>query len=100
LLKDSPEGDGNVLDNSAIVFMPEAGHGIQLNDGVSNFATHSVQDMVLLVGGRAGGMVPGRHLATGGAVHPAQVLLAAMQAVGYSGDTFGEVSGGYSGLFG
>ena len=31
-LKNTPEGAGTVLDNSAIVFMPEAGHGTQLND--------------------------------------------------------------------
>lgn len=99
-LKVTPEGDGNVLDNSAIIFMPEAGHGVQLNDGVTDLATHSVDRMVLLVGGRAGGLSPGRHLATGGAVHPAQVLLAAMQACGYGPDTFGEVSGAYSDLFG
>lgn len=98
-LKETPEGAGNVLDNSAIVFMPEAGHGTQLNDGVSEFATHSVEDMVLLVGGRAGGMVPGRHIPTND-VHPAQVLLAAMQSVGYQQDTFGEVEGAFGGLFG
>lgn len=98
-LKNTPEGAGNALDHSAIVFMPEAGHGTQLNDGTSPFATHSVEDMVLLVGGRAGGMVPGRHIPTNG-VHPGQVLLAAMQAVGYQEDTFGEVNGAFAGLFG
>jgi hypothetical protein len=97
-LKSTPEGDGNVLDNSCIVFMPEAGHGTQLNDGSSPFATHSVEDMILMVGGRAGGMVPGRHLPTNG-VHPAQVLLAAMQSVGVAQDSFGEVSGAFSDLF-
>jgi hypothetical protein len=99
-LKATPEGAGNVLDNTCVVFMPEAGHGTQLNDDTSPFATHSVDDMVLLVGGRAGGLVPGRHLPTAGAVHPAQVLLSAMQAVGYAQDTFGEVSGHFAGVFG
>jgi hypothetical protein len=100
-LKDTPEGAGTVLDNSAIVFMPEAGHGLQLNDGgASDNATHSVDRMVLLVGGRAGGLAPGRHLAAGGAVHPAQVLLAAMQGCGYSSDTFGDITGAYTELFG
>ena len=60
-LKKTPEGAGNALDNSSLVFMPEAGHGIQLNDGVSNFQTHSVDRMVLLVGGRAGGLAPCRR---------------------------------------
>ena len=57
-LKKTPEGAGTVLDNSVVVFMPEAGHGIQLNDATSNFQTHSVDRMVLLVGGRAGGLPP------------------------------------------
>lgn len=61
--------------------------------------THSVEDMVLLVAGRAGGLAPGRHIATGGA-HPGQCLIGAMQAAGYTGDTFGEVSGGLTELFG
>lgn len=91
-LKQTPEGDGTVLDHSAVVFMPEAGHGVQLNDGVSVDQTHSVQKMVLLVAGRAGGLAPGRHIATNGS-HPGQVLLTAMQAVGHTGTTFGEVSG-------
>ena len=39
--------------------MPEAGHGVQLNDGTSVNQTHSVEKMVLLVAGRAGGLAPG-----------------------------------------
>jgi len=98
-LKNTPEGTGNVLDNSAIIFMPEAGHGQQLNDASSPNATHSVEKMVLLVGGRAGGLKPGRHIATTQA-HPGQVLISAMQAVGYTKSTFGEVTGPVADLFG
>lgn len=98
-LKDTPEGDGNVLDNSVLVFMPEAGHGTQLNDASSPNATHSVERMVLLVGGRGGGLMPGRHIDSGGA-HPAQALVSAMQAAGYAGDRFGDVTGTVSSLFG
>ena len=98
-LKSTPEGAGNVLDNSAIIFMPEAGHGTQLNDATSPNATHSVEKMVLLVGGRAGGLKPGRHIATR-AAHPGQVLVSAMQAAGYTGNTFGEVTGALPDLFG
>ncbi len=97
-LKQTPEGAGNALDNSVVVFMPEAGHGIQLNDSTANFQTHSVDRMVLLVGGRAGGLMPGRHLVSQNA-HPGQVLISAMQAAGYTGDTFGEVSGNFPELF-
>ncbi len=98
-LKQTPEGDGTVLDHSAIIFMPEAGHGTQLNDSASAFATHSVEDMVLMVGGRAGGLMPGSHIAATG-VHPASVLISAMQAAGYEGDTLGEVTGNVPELFG
>jgi hypothetical protein len=93
-LKKTPEGAGTALDNSSLVFMPEAGHGIQLNDGVSNFQTHSVDRMVLLVGGRAGGLAPGRHIVAPDGTHPGNVLISAMQAAGYTGDTFGQVTGG------
>lgn len=99
-LRSTPEGDGNVLDNSAIVFMAEGGHGRQLNDATSMDQTHSVENMAMLVAGRAGGLSPGRHIATGGAAHPAQCLIGAMQAAGYDGDTLGEVSGPVSELFG
>jgi hypothetical protein len=98
-LKNTPEGAGNVLDNSAIIFMPEAGHGQQLNDATSPNATHSVEKMVLLVAGRAGGLKPGRHIATAQA-HPGQVLVSAMQAVGYTKNTFGEVTGALPDVFG
>jgi hypothetical protein len=55
--------------------------------------------MVLLVGGRAGGLAPGRHIASAQA-HPGQVLISAMQAVGYTKNTFGEVTGALPELFG
>jgi hypothetical protein len=97
-MKNTVEGAGTLLDNSAVVFMPEGGHGVQLNDGTSVNQTHSVEEMVLLVAGRAGGLAPGRHIAS--TSHPANVLLGAMQAVGHEGNTLGEVSGALPELFG
>jgi hypothetical protein len=97
-LKATPEGAGTALDNSAVIFMPEAGHGTQLNDATSQFQTHSVEDMILLVAGRAGGLQAGRHIPTAGR-HPASVLISAMRAVGYQGDTLGEVSGAVTEMF-
>jgi hypothetical protein len=98
-LAQTAEGDGTVLDSSCVVFMPEAGHGRQLNDAVSDFATHSVERMVMLVGGRAGGLMPGRHIDAAGA-HPAQCLVSAMQSVGRTEGAFGEVTGEIPELFG
>ena len=37
-MKKTPEGAGTLLDNSAVIFMPEAGHGVQLNDTASPIA--------------------------------------------------------------
>jgi hypothetical protein len=97
-LRSSPEGESNVLDNSAIILMTEAGHGRQLNDASSENQTHSVENMMLLVGGRAGGLQPGRHIDSGGA-HPVQGLISAMRATGFEGDSLGEVSGHIPELF-
>lgn len=97
-LRNTPEGAGTVLDNSVIVFTPEAGHGLQLNDATSMWQTHSVENMVMLVAGRAGGLAPGRHIRTAGA-HPAQCLISAMRAAGYPDETLGEVSGTIPELF-
>lgn len=88
----TPEGSGSVLDNSTVVFVPEAGHGTQLNDGRSDFATHSVENMIMLVAGGSGRLKQGLHIDSGGA-HPAQVLISAMQAVGSEANTLGEVTG-------
>jgi hypothetical protein len=98
-LKNTPEGTGTLLDNSVLVFMPEAGHGRHLNSPTDTEPkTHSVEDMILLVAGRAGGLKPGRHIPTSGA-HPGQCLISCMQAVGYMADTFGEVQGNLPELF-
>ncbi len=98
-LKSTSEGAGSVLDNCAIVFLPEAGHGTQLNDATSQNQTHSVENMTMLVAGKAGGLAPGRHIDAAGA-HPVQGLISAMQAAGYTGDTLGEVTGNIQQLFG
>lgn len=99
-LKATSEGDGSVLDHSAVVFMNEAGHGRHLNSpSDSQPKTHSVEDMVMLLAGRAGGLKPGRHIPTMGA-HPAELLTSAMRAVGYQGDGLGEVTGSLDAVFG
>jgi hypothetical protein len=97
-LKETAEGAGTVLDNSAIIFMTEGGHGLQLDDASSQNQTHSVQGYAQLVAGRAGGLTPGRHIDGGGA-HPVNVTISAMQAVGWDGDTLGDVSGRIDDLF-
>lgn len=98
-MKDTEEGAGTLLDNSAIVFFPEAGHGTNLDDATTPDATHSLENMCMLVAGRAGGLSPGRHI-DGATAHPVNVTISAMQAVGYEGDSLGEVQGRVDDLFG
>ncbi len=64
---------------------------LQLNDGSSQNQTHSVENMVMLLAGRAGGFEPGEHI-NGNRAHPATALITAMQAAGYTGNTLGDVS--------
>ncbi len=83
LLRAAKEGSGTVLDHSALVFLTEGGWGYdpELN---SNAHSHSSENMAVLLAGRAGGMMPGRHIRAA-AKHPAAVILAAMRAAGGTG---------------
>lgn len=96
-LRDTPEGNGNMLDNTVLVFLLEGGHG---NDpgGARALSSHSTENMAVLVAGRAGGLKPGQHIVASGK-HPAQVLVSAMKAVGYTGNSLGEVTGEVPELF-
>ena len=90
-LRSTPEAGGNVLDNRVIVFTAEAGHGLQLHDASSLNQTHSVENMVMLMACRAGGLSPGEHV-NGNRAHTRTVLIRAMQAAGYQGNSLGDVS--------
>lgn len=95
-LKATPEAGGNVLDNMAAVFTWEGGHGFDPAD-MRMVSAHSTENMAMLVSGGAGGLKTGLHLKATG-LHPSQVLLTALRAVGYAGTTLGEVSGEIPGL--
>jgi hypothetical protein len=97
LLANTDEGAGKLIDNCALIFLPEAGHGTQLNDNSTPNSTHSVQNMIALVAGGVGRLVQGTHIAAA-SMHPACVTLTAMRAAGFTGSTFGEVSGEIPGL--
>jgi len=95
-LRDTPEGAGKLLDNCAVVFLHEGGHGLDTATAKTN-STHSTENMACLIAGRAGGLKPGQHVVATGK-HPAHVLVSAMNAVGVPGN-LGEVSGGIPALF-
>ncbi len=90
-LRDTPEGDGNVLDNTVLVFLMEGGWDAG--------EPHTGENMVALVAGRAGGLVPGQHV-NGAGRHPASALISAMNAAGVATDQLGEIAGGIDELFG
>ena len=99
-LRDAPDGSGSLLDNTVLVFVNEGGLGPPAESRPGAAVTaHSTNDMVMLVAGRGGGLVPGGRLIRADGAHPAQVLIAAMAAAGVEVDGLGEVSGGLSSLF-
>jgi hypothetical protein len=95
-LRDTPEGAGSVLDNCALVHTNEAGHGYDPGSGNQN-STHSTENMICLIAGRAGGLVAGQHVVATGR-HPVHVINSAMHAVGVNRD-LGEVNGQIDDLF-
>ena len=89
-LKALPEGDSNVLDNSAILF------GSALRDGNK----HSPHDLPLLLAGRAGGRLkPGQHIRATKDSPMANLLLTMLQSVGVQTSHFADSSGPIEQLF-
>jgi hypothetical protein len=105
LLRDTPEVDGStLLDHTALVMTFEGGGGFD-PEANNTISTHSSENMVVLVGGKAGGLNAdgGRHIRKQGA-HPVNAVLSAMKAAGYGAGadevTLGEVTGHVPELFG
>ncbi|MCB9664653.1 MAG: DUF1552 domain-containing protein [Alphaproteobacteria bacterium] len=94
-LRDTPEGDGSLLDHTAALYVIEGGYG--LDTGGDKTSSHKTEEMMMLVAGRAGGMRPGRHLRALD-LHPVQVMIGAMQRVGVPVDAHGQVEGAYTDL--
>jgi hypothetical protein len=79
-LREVPEGDGSLLDQTAVVF------GSDISDG----NRHNHDDMPLLVAGRAGGAIDsGRHARYDG-VPVANLYLSLLEAAGVPATGFGE----------
>lgn len=100
----SREGAGTVLDHTAALFVMEGGKGLsddpqRSGDGGSD-PNHSVDNALMLVGGRAGGLAPGRHISVSGRdLHHGVVFNTAMRAVGAEAQ-LGEITGTLDELLG
>jgi len=91
-LSTMPEGNGSVLDNCVLVYLNEAGIGVDAN-GVPN--SHSGEQCIALLAGGAGGLGRGEHIvAPVGTRDVANLLMSAMAAVGVSVDQLGDIDGG------
>jgi hypothetical protein len=83
-LKATPDGDGNLLDRSMILY------GCGIAD--SNRHTHEKLP-VLIMGGANGGLQTGRHIATKEDTPVANVFLSMMDRMGVEKDSFGDSTG-------
>ena len=79
-LKATPDGDGTLLDHSAILY------GCALSDGNA----HSNADLPLLVAGHAGGIRGGRHIATEAGTPVANLFVTMMNSVGIETERFAD----------
>jgi hypothetical protein len=101
--KATPEGQGNVLDNTAALFIMEGGKGLspdpqRSGDGGGD-PNHSVDNAVAFLAGRVGGLAAGQHVnLTGQDLHPSTVITTAFEALGIE-PTLGEISGVIDQLF-
>jgi len=82
-LKETAEGDGTLLDHSAILY------GSALSDGNA----HSNFDLPLLVAGHAGGLRGGRHVAAEARTPVANLFVQLMNCVGIETESFADSSG-------
>ena len=79
-LRDIPEADGTcVLDHTAMALLFEGGCGPSSESPSLNPHSHSAENMVVLVFGRAGGLKPGQHVRAPGK-HPANAVISAMKS--------------------
>jgi Protein of unknown function (DUF1552) len=85
-LKSTPDGDGNLLENSLLIYGSPMG----------NPNVHNHKRCPLLVMGHAGGQIPGNlHLKAADGTPMANVMLTALQKLGVETTSFGDSSGAF-----
>jgi hypothetical protein len=82
-LKAAPDGDGTLLDHSAILY------GSALSDGNA----HANFDLPLLVAGHAGGLRGGRHVASEARTPVSNLFVQLMNSVGLETEKFADSTG-------
>ncbi len=80
-LKDTPDGDGNLLDNTMVYFSSEISDGNQ----------HNHNNLPVLVAGKLGGAItPGRHFKVPDGTPLANFFISVANAFGLPDQTFGD----------
>ena len=88
-LKKVREGEGTLLDSTAVVY------GSAISDG----NRHNHDDLPVLVAGRAGGIIrPGRHLVAENRTPLCNLYVSLLQGVGIPTEKFGDSNGPLAGL--
>jgi hypothetical protein len=83
-LKNTPDGDSNLLENSLLLYGSPMG----------NPNVHNHKRCPLLLFGHAGGQLKGNlHVKAGDGTPMANAMLAALQKIGYQADNFGDSTG-------
>jgi Protein of unknown function (DUF1552) len=82
-LKSTPDGDGNLLDHSVILY----------GSSMSNSNIHNHNPLPILVAGGAGGLKGGRHLKFAENTPMANALVSVMKRAGVPQDTVGDSTG-------
>jgi hypothetical protein len=83
-LKKTPEGDGNLLDNSLVMY----------GSGMSNSNQHDHDPLpIVLIGGAAGKLKGGRHIVTEKGAPLSNLQLAMLDVMGVKAEKFGDSTG-------
>jgi hypothetical protein len=86
-LRDTPDGDGNLLDHSLVLY----------GSGMSNSNQHDHEPLPTLVaGGASGALAGGRHIRTGAGTPFSNLLVALLDKLGVEAESFGDSTGAVS----
>src|SRR5690606_10754544 len=86
-LRDTPDGDGNLLDNSIVMY----------GSGMSNSNNHDHDPLpILLAGGASGRLQGGRHIRTGRGTPLSNLMLGVLEKLEVPAESFADSTGAVS----